>query len=141
MTQQEFETRIGTEVAPSTFDFANRVYMATGEMDKDSFCTDWRQTDLTTSNIASALTLEVERLQGALASANMCYVNAERNARDFVSEMADFLIIQAEKWSATDLREKAIKMLGFREYIRRHLEFGFDLWKADREELIKILSK
>lgn len=141
MTQQEFEQRIGTEVAPSTFDFANRVYMAAGEMDKDSFCADWRQTDLTTSNIASALTLEVEQLQGALASANKAYENAERGMRDFADQMADFLILQAEQWSATDLREKAIKMIGFREYIRRRLEMGFDLWEADRAELIKILSK
>ncbi len=141
MTQQEFEQRIGTEVAPSTFDFANRVYMAAGEMDKDSFCADWKQTDLTTSNIASALTLEVEQLQGALASANKAYENAERGMRDFADQMADFLILQAEKWSATDLREKAIKMIGFQEYIRRRLEMGFELWEADREELIKILSK
>lgn len=141
MTQQEFEQRIGTEVATSTFDFANRVYMAAGEMDKDTFCADWKQTDLTTSNIASALTLEVEQLQGALASANKAYENAERGMRDFADQMADFLILQAEKWSATDLREKAIKMVGFQEYIRRRLEFGFDLWEADRAELIKILSK
>lgn len=40
MTQQEFESRIGTEVASSTFDFANRVYMAAGEMNKDAFCAD-----------------------------------------------------------------------------------------------------
>lgn len=141
MTQQEFEQRIGTEVATSTFDFANRVYMAAGEMDKDSFCADWKQTDLTTSNIASALTLEVEQLQGALASANKAYENAERGMRDFADQMADFLILQAEKWSATDLREKAIKMIGIQEYIRRRLEMGFDLWEADRAELIKILSK
>ncbi len=141
MTQQEFETRIGTEVAPSTFDFANRVYMAAGEMDKDSFCADWKQTDLTTSNIASALTLEVEQLQGALKAANKAYENAERGMQDFADQMADFLILQAEKWSATDLREKAIKMIGVQEYIRRRLEMGFDLWEADRAELIKILSK
>lgn len=141
MTQQEFEQRIGTEVATSTFDFANRVYMAAGEMDKDSFCADWKQTDLTTSNIASALTLEVEQLQGALASANKAYENAERGMRDFADQMADFLILQAEKWSATDLREKAINMIGIQEYIRRRLEMGFDLWEADRAEIIKILSK
>lgn len=141
MTQQEFEQRIGTEVATSTFDFANRVYMAAGEMDKDSFCADWKQTDLTTSNIASALTLEVEQLQGALASANKAYENAERGMRDFADQMVDFLILQAEKWRATDLREKAIKMIGIQEYIRRRLEMGFDLWEADRAELIKILSK
>lgn len=127
MTQKEFESRIGTEVASSTFDFANRVYMAAGEMDKDTFCTDWKQTDLTTSKIASALTLEVENLQGALASANKSYENAERGVHEFVSQMTDFLIIQAEKWSAEDLRKKAIKLVGEKEYLRRKIEMGFEL--------------
>ena len=54
--------------------------------------------------------------------------------------MADFLIEQAEKWSATDLRAKAIEMLGSREYLRRKIEKGFNLWESDRELLIDVLS-
>lgn len=54
--------------------------------------------------------------------------------------MADFLIEQAEKWSATDLRAKAIEMLGSSEYLRRKIEKGYNLWEADRELLISILS-
>ena len=33
MQQKEFETRTGKEVTPASFDYANRVYMAAGEMD------------------------------------------------------------------------------------------------------------
>lgn len=141
MTQQEFESRIGTEVSASTFDFANRVYMAAGEMQKDEFCADWKKNDLTASKIASALTLEVERLNGALAAANASYENAARGMQDSTSQMADFLIIQAEKWSASDLREKAIKMIGEREYLRRKIEMGFDLWKEDRNIILPFLSE
>jgi len=54
--------------------------------------------------------------------------------------MADFLIEQAEKWSATDLRAKAIEMLGSSEYLRRKIEKGYNLWEADRELLINVLS-
>lgn len=54
--------------------------------------------------------------------------------------MADFLIEQAEKWSATDLRAKAIEMLGSSEYLRRKIEKGYNLWEVDRELLISILS-
>ena len=39
--------------------------------------------------------------------------------------MADFLIEQAEKWSASDLREKAIRMIGEREYLRRKIDSTF----------------
>lgn len=55
--------------------------------------------------------------------------------------MIDFLIEQAEKWSASDLREKAIDLVGEKEYIRRKIEKGFNLWKADKEILIEILKR
>lgn len=63
MTQQEFETRIGTTVTPETFDFANRTYMAAGNMDKDAFCEDWKLQYVSESEIVKKLTLEVESLQ------------------------------------------------------------------------------
>lgn len=56
------------------------------------------------------------------------------------SEMVNFLIEQAEKWSASDLREKTIEMIGEKEYIHRKIEKGFNLWEADRKLLIEILK-
>lgn len=140
MNQQEFETRIGRNVSSETFDFANRVYMAAGEMDKDTFCADWKRSELGTSKIVSALTLEVEQLNGALTTSNKCYERAEQGLLDFTSQMADFLIIQAEKWSASDLREKAIKLVGERDYLRRKLEMKFDLWEEDRQIALRIIN-
>ena len=140
MTQQEFETRIGTTTTTETFEYANRVYMAAGDMDKDDFCKDWANKFVGKSRIVSALTLEVETLNGALKSANACYERAERSLRDFSSQMADFLIIQAEKWSASDLREKAIKLVGIKEYITRRLEMKFGLWEEDRQALLELLA-
>ena len=140
MTQKEFETRIGTEVATETFEYANRVYMAAGDMDKDEFCKDWRDEYVSESKIVSALTLEVETLNSALKNANTCYERAEQSLRDFSSQMADFLIIQAEKWSASDLREKAIKLVGIKEYITRRLEMKFGLWEEDRKALLVLLA-
>lgn len=141
MTQQEFEKRIGTEVSSDTFDYANRVYMAAGEMDKDTFCKDWRDQYVSESKIVSALTVEVEELRSALNASNGCYANATRGIRDFTSQMADFLIIQAEKWSASDLREKAINLVGAKDYLRRKLEMKFDLWEADRIMILEYLGK
>ena len=54
--------------------------------------------------------------------------------------MADFLIEQAEKWSASDLREKAIRMIGEREYLRRKIERGFNLWEVDKVLLVELLK-
>lgn len=52
----------------------------------------------------------------------------------------DFLIEQAEKWSASDLREKAIRMIGEREYLYRKIERGFNLWEADKVLLVELLK-
>lgn len=141
MTKQEFELLTGEMTTCSNFEFANRVYMAAGEMNKESFCEDWKQTDLSHSKITSALTLEVETLNDALKSANSCYAVAEKALRDFTGQMADFLIIQAEKWSASALREKAIKLVGEKDYLRRKLEMKFNLWESDRQLVLKLINE
>lgn len=43
MTKNEFEERTGLTCLNSTFDFINRVYMAAGEQDKDTFCKEWKE--------------------------------------------------------------------------------------------------
>ena len=43
MTKQEFEERTGLTCLNSTFDFINRIYMAAGEQDKDTFCKEWKE--------------------------------------------------------------------------------------------------
>lgn len=55
------------------------------------------------------------------------------------SYMVDFLIEQSEKWSAGDLRDKAIEMVGKKEYLRRKVEKGFNLWEVDKEILMEVL--
>lgn len=41
MLKKEFEDRIGTEVSSEDFEIIHQIYMATGEMDKDTFCKNW----------------------------------------------------------------------------------------------------
>ena len=56
------------------------------------------------------------------------------------NDMVNFLIEQAEKWSASDLRDRAIEMIGKKEYLRRKIEMGFNLWEADKEMLMEVLA-
>lgn len=65
--------------------------------------------------------------------------NELEDLRKEKSDMADFLIEQAEKWSASDLRVTAIEMVGEKEYLRRKIEKGFNLWAADKEMLMEVL--
>lgn len=141
MTQKEFESRIGTVVTANTFDYANRVYMAAGNMDKDAFCREWQSPDVQISEIVSCLTMEVESLQATKKDYERALNNSEKALRMYIDSMADYLIEQAEKWSAGDLRQKAIDQIGLNEYLRRKIQMGFGLWKEDRDAIIAILDK
>lgn len=141
MTQQEFEARFGQEVTPECFDYANRVYMAAGNVDKDEFCKEWKNQHIRNSGLITVLTMEVESLQGTVKNMENQVRAEEECLKTFRNQMVDFLILQAEKWSATDLREKAIKIVGIKEYIYRRIEMKLGLWEADRLALLEILKK
>ena len=54
-------------------------------------------------------------------------------------ELIEFLINSAEKWSATDIREKVIEMIGTKEYIHYKLEHDLNLWELDKELIMKLI--
>lgn len=141
MTQQEFEARFGQEVTTECFDYANRVYMAARSLDKDEFCEDWKHQQVRDSDVVNSLTMEVEILEGTVKNLGRQVQAGEECLNTFRDQMVDFLILQAEKWSASDLREKAIKIVGIREYIYRRTEMKLGLWEADRVALLEILKK
>lgn len=134
MNKQEFIERTGLTPTSEEYEAIEALYMAAGEMDKDEFCKEYKKHG--TSRLVSVLFKETKVLKGQLEEAN----NIIEDLREQKSQMLDFLIEQAEKWSASDLREKAIKILGAKEYLRRKVENGFNLWESDRELLIELLG-
>lgn len=120
MLQKEFEELTGIKPFTGDYTEVEECYMNT-DLDKEMFCKLWTKNP-------TALK-EIERKTVALRA-----VCKERNST------VEFLIEQAEKWSASDLREKAISMIGEKEYIRKKIEKGYNLWEADRELLIDILK-
>ncbi len=56
-------------------------------------------------------------------------------------ELIEFLIQQAEKWSATDLRAQVIAMIGERAYLAYKIEHGLTLWEEDRALLVATLKE
>lgn len=43
MLKNEFEERIGRSVSQEEYDNANCMYMAAGDIDKDTFCREWKK--------------------------------------------------------------------------------------------------
>lgn len=56
-------------------------------------------------------------------------------------ELIVFLIQQAEKWAATDLREKAIELMGAKEYIAFKINHDLNLWQADKDLIVELLNQ
>lgn len=121
MTKTEFEERTGLKLTADGYTEVEQCYMNT-DIDKDLFCKLWIENPTALKEIEQKTVLVRELYE-------------ERKS------LANFLIDQAEKWSASDLRERAIAMIGEREYLRRKIAKGYNLWDADKELLNEILKK
>lgn len=119
MTQKEFEERTGLKLAAGDYTEVEERYMNT-DLDKDAFCKLWIENPVALKEIERKTVLVRELYE-------------ERKS------IEKFLIDQAEKWSASDLREKAIVMMGEREYLRRKIAKGYNLWEEDKELLLDVL--
>lgn len=121
MLQKEFEERTGLKLKADGYAEVEECYMNT-DLDKDVFCELWIKNPTALKEIERKTVLVRELYE-------------ERKC------LANFLIDQAEKWSASDLREKAIAMIGEKEYLKRKLARGYNLWDADKKLLDEILKK
>ncbi len=127
MTQQEFEQRTGCKITPEAFGRANAIYMAAGDIDKDSFCRDYKAHG--GSEIINALYGQLENTDGRLN-----IILKEYN------ELLNFLIDKNEELSDPDLRKAVIIKMGGKEYLRRKVNKGYVLQEDDRRMLNEILS-
>ena len=121
MQKIEFEERTRLKLTEDGYKEVEECYMNT-DLDKDMFCKLWMENPSALKEIEKKTVLARELYE-------------ERKC------LSNFLIDQAEKWSASDLREKAIAMIGEKEYIRRKIAKGYNLWDADKKILDEILRK
>jgi len=142
MTQKEFETRFGQEVTPECFDFANRIYMAAGQMDKDDFVKEWKKHDVRNSDIVSTLACEVEALNHQINNLKEALDGALRLQDElsyFIADMAHLAFNSIS--NGAELRKKAVEVLGKRAYLRHVISKGYELEQYDRDLLLNILSE
>lgn len=116
------------KVLPAEFNHIHEIYMNCTDMDKDTFCREYRNRS------------------GNMAIIDALNDTATRNAervRKLIAEkdaMIVFLVEQAEKWGAPDLRQKAIDMMGLKEYLAYKIRKGYNLWQMDRDAITEILE-
>ena len=127
MTLSDFNERTNAHLTEDQYKPVENMYNEAGNIQKDQFCADWKKHN--DSVLLQEFFAQSERLKGK--------VDAYRNQ---INEIALFLVDQAEKWSASDLRSKAIQILGLEKYLQIKLQKGYNLWDIDREDMIQILS-
>ena len=141
MTQKEFEDRTKMVVSADEFEVIHDMYMACGDgCDKDEFC-DLYSSKVGREDLMRMMAYEHKITEDALRMATAEIEKIKKERRDAQIRTAEWLMEQAEKWSASDLRDKAIEVLGARGYLRRKIEKGMNLWDADRELLVELLSE
>ena len=129
MTLQEFNQRTNANLTEQQYSSVEEMYMNAGDIDKDVFCNDWKK-----HNDSTLLIGFYEQ-----------YLNYKKNLVDLNCELVnlhEFLVVQAEKTGSKEIRDMAVKMYGFRSYIKTRLKKGFgELWEVDRIELNAILQQ
>jgi len=110
MTKQEFEERTGLTCLNSTFDFINRIYMAAGEQDKDTFCKEWKEA-LSENKIVRELTETVEALKKELNEKMAAIANLGAALTDQAKQLDNALRMQKGMANQIEIREARIDQL------------------------------
>ena len=159
MLQSEFEERVGFTVTSDCYYKCIEPEYSASKLEKDEWCKQWKKDhgiqrayswmarkidELNKSNqemvnvfaYNEAKVQEIDDLKISLekVSDNL----ASRNKQ--LSELLCFMIEQSNAYSSTELRAKAIELMGAKEYLRYKLANNLSLWEADRNLLIDIID-
>lgn len=131
MLQKEFETLTGKTVTAEDYTAIDRIYMAAYGMDKQEFCTAWRENDMRaiadelTKNIG-ALERKTDRLEQNLKASEERQLAA-----------ATAMLRKAEAYKDNELKQAAIEMVGLKAVTHIDLK---NLWQLNEEERAYILD-
>lgn len=146
MNIQEFKALTGQEVTESEFADITKLYMATGNMDKQTFCGLWKKNDL------FSIALEIERNYSAkITFAEKVLANKEQELEDMadqqtaerenMSHAADVLLAVDEANDYVDAYEAAIELVTRREVVERKVRMGLRLREEDKKYILEQFNK
>lgn len=159
MLQQEFEERVGFTVTSDCYHKYIEPEYGASKLDKDDWCKQWKKNH----GIQRAFSWMAKRVQELEEYVNeldgVCADNtvkeheieqlkieletvsnslAERNKQ--LSDLNIFMIEQSNTYGSSELRDKAIKLMGAKDYLRYKLMNNLPLWESDRNMLIDIID-
>lgn len=159
MLQQEFEERVGFTVTNDCYHECIEPEYNASKLGKDEWCKQWKK-DHGIQRAYSWMAKRVEELEKYTKEVSQVFddnvakeqeINRLRIELETVSNCLDarnkqlsdlniFMIEQSNAYSSSELRAKAIKLMGAKEYLRYKLANNLTLWEADRNMLIDIID-
>ena len=159
MLQQEFEERVGFTVTSDCYHKCIEPEYNASKLGKDEWCKQWKK-DHGIQRAYSWMAKRVEELEKFTEEMGNVFADNEAKVQEIddlktslesvsdslasrnkqLSELLCFMIEQSNAYSSSELRAKAIKLMGAKEYLRYKLANNLSLWEADRNMLIDIID-
>ena len=159
MLQSEFEERVGFTVTVDCYHKYIEPEYNASKLEKDEWCKQWKK-DHGIQRAYSWMAKRVEELEKFTEEMGNVFADNEAKMQEIddlktslesvsdslasrnkqLSELLCFMIEQSNAYSSTELRAKAIELMGAKEYLRYKLANNLSLWEADRNLLIDIID-
>ena len=159
MLQQEFEERVGFTVTNDCYHKCIEPEYNASKLEKDEWCKQWKK-DHGIQRAYSWMAKRVEELEKFTEEMGDVFADNEAKEQEInrlrieletvsncldarnkqLSDLNIFMIEQSNAYSSSELRAKAIKLMGAKEYLRYKLANNLSLWEADRNMLIDIID-
>ena len=159
MLQQEFEERVGFTVTSDCYHECIEPEYDASKLEKDEWCKQWKK-DHGIQRAYSWMAKRVEELEKFTEEMGNVFADNEAKVQEIddlktslesvsdslasrnkqLSELLCFMIEQSNAYGSTELRAKAIELMGAKEYLRYKLANNLSLWEADRNMLIDIID-
>lgn len=135
MMQKEFEERTGMQVTPAEYEKIEKLYMNSGNIDKDTFCKEYKK--IASSEIVKELQMSLRIAENKIQQKDTQIAAYKRDL-----DGAAKFIMEAEEYGCKSeaARGKAIELLGQKDYLTRKLQRGYKLTEADRKILAEMME-
>lgn len=119
MLRLEFEQRVNYKVTEEEFKSINEMYMDT-DLDKDDFCLLYNTSKVITQNVADV-------------------ARERKQLREEKIQLGYWMADQFQKLGTMDLRNKAVELLGARNYLLYVLQKKYAITDEDRDLITSLI--
>lgn len=119
MLRSEFEQRVNYKVTEEEFKSINEMYMDT-DLDKDDFCLLYKTSKVITQKVADV-------------------AREKKQLREEKIQLGYFMADQFQKLGTMELRNKAVELLGARNYLLYVLEKKYAITDEDRDLITSLI--